>query len=63
MTTKKGKKNFWLFLKLLDDLVNYFATFGEVIKVIIPFDATKKSHEFKGYALVTFTRPEVVNHI
>ena len=32
-------------------------------KVIIPFDATKKWDEFKGYALVTFHDPTVVQNV
>ena len=48
---------------ILDDLVEYFEQFGKVFKVIIPFDSTKKNHEFKGYALVTFHHPEDVQAV
>ena len=47
----------------LDDLVEYFEQFGTVIKVIIPFDSTKKHHEFKGYAQVTFQKPKDVQYV
>eukprot|EP00899_Mesostigma_viride_P013207 jgi/Mesvir1/21888/Mv01957-RA.1 len=38
-----------------DDLTDHFATFGRVMDVYIPKDASKKSH--RGFAFITFDRP------
>jgi len=51
MTTKK------------DDLVAYFEQYGTIYKVIIPVDDSKKCAEFKGYALVSFEDPAVLDTI
>lgn len=46
-----------------DDLVSYFETYGTIYKVIIPVDDSKKCAEFKGYALVSFENPDVLDVI
>ena len=66
MTTKKGTNpspNSPFLLKFIDDLVAYFEQYGTIYKVIIPVDDSKKCAEFKGYALVSFEDPAVLDTI
>lgn len=60
MKTGKGKL---ILIIQLADLINYFCKFGNIYKIIIPFDSTKQSNEFKGYALVTFESSEDVEKV
>jgi len=43
-----------------ENIETYFAKYGIIHKVIIPYEEHKKTQQFKGYALITFEDPECV---
>lgn len=49
------------FLTLLDDLYNYFSTFGDVIQTKVIYN--KKTKNSKGYGFVTITSMQVFERI